>query len=322
MTNPYHLVDWNRLPIFLAVVEAGSFTRAADLLELSQSAVSRQVCALEASLKLSLFYRHARGLRLTEHGETFLQAVKGMEGLLTNALEKIAESRAQAEGPLRITTTVAFGSAWLSSRISRFHQLYPEIAISVLLVDSPELDLLSRQADVAIRFEEQTLGDLIQQRFMSLRYRLYASKSYLAANGTPTSLKDLDHHELIVYGGGPQTPLKNFDWILQAGRDPGDERRAALKVNNVYAMYRAVKSGLGIAALPSYIVEETPDLQEVLIDTETPSFSAYLVYAGDMRGSKRVAALRDFLVQQVRLDMATGVLESPRVREGDAGALA
>ena len=307
MPLPNDFVDWDRLRVFLAVVEAGSFTAAARRLMLSQSAVSRQVCSLEESLKIALFYRHARGLRLTEHGEAFHETVKSMGNQLSKVLERIADARAHAEGPLRITTTVAFGSAWLSPRIARFHHLYPDISISVLLVDSPPLDLLSRQADVAIRFEEQTRGDLIQQRLMSIRYHLYASKAYVAEHGAPTTAAELDRHELIVYGGGHEAPLKNFDWILQVGREAGHTRQPALRVNNVYGMYRAVKSGLGIAALPRYIVEDDGGLQELLMNDESnafDAFDAYVVYAEDMRGSKRIQALRDFLVQEVRDEVA------------------
>lgn len=299
MTLGRAFVDWDRLRVFRTVVDAGSFTAAARKLQLSQSAVSRQVCSLEESLKLPLFYRHARGLRLTEHGDMFDETVRAMEGQLAKVLNRIADARAHAEGPLRITTTVAFGSAWLSPRIARFHHLYPDITISVLLVDSPELDLLSRQADVAIRFENQTRGELIEKRLMSLRYHLYASTTYIRDHGIPNSFSDLDHHKLIVYGGGYESPLKNFDWILQAGREAGNPRRPALRVNNVYGMFRAVRSGLGIAALPHYIADEAPDLQEVLGHEPAPSFDAYLVYAEDMRGSRRIQALRDFLMHEV-----------------------
>lgn len=316
MASQGDFVDWDRLRVFRTVVDAGSFTAAARKLELSQSAVSRQIGSLEEALKIALFYRHARGLRLTEHGEAFHEAVKGMESQLAKALEQVANARSQAEGPLRITTTVAFGSAWLSPRIARFHDRYPDISVSVLLVDAPELDLLARQADVAIRFAEQTRGELIQQRLMNLRYHLYASRAYLDKRGMPANYEDLDRHELIVYGGGHDAPLKNFDWILQAGRAPGNERRPALKVNNVYGMFRAARAGLGIAALPRYIAEDASELVEVLGDRDGPSFSAYLVYAADMRSSRRVQALRDFLMQEV-CDEATATprpAESPAAR--------
>ena len=299
MSIPIDFVDWDRLRIFLVVVEAGSFTAAARKLDLSQSAVSRQIGSLESSLKIPLFYRHARGLRLTEHGEAFYGAVRSMQDELSKVLEQIADARSHAEGPLRITTTVAFGSAWLSPRIAKFHKMYPDISVSVLLADSPELDLLSRQADVAIRFDEQTRGELIQQRLMSIRYHLYASKAYLAAKGVPQEASDLDQHELIVYGGGSETPWKDFDRIFYLGRDANHPRHPALRVNNVYGMYRAVKSGLGIAALPRYIVEDDAKLEEIDLGYEIKAFDAYIVFAEDMRGSKRIEALRTFLMSEV-----------------------
>lgn len=302
MSKSVKIVDWDRLRVFHAVVEAGSFTKAGRKLQLSQSAVSRQICSLEESLTVPLFYRHARGLVLTEQGETFFRSVQEMESQLTQGLSRITESRAQPEGPLKITTTVAFGSAWLTSRISRFHQQYPEITVSVILIDSPELDLFSRQADVAIRFAEQTNSKVIQRRLMTIHYHLFASREYLRKHGTPLTAKDLDNHELIVYGNDLEAPLKNLDWILELGCEQGKVRRPALRVNSVYAIYRAVKSGLGIAALPYYISDDDPELVEVLPGQIGPTIDAYFVYPEELRWSKRVAVIRDFLLQQAAED--------------------
>ena len=296
----HNTVEWDRLPVFQAVAEAGSFTKAGRKLALSQSAVSRKICALEAQLTVPLFYRHARGLVLTEQGEAFFRAVKEMEGQLTQAVGRIAASRAQPEGPLKITTTVTFGSAWLTSRMNRFHQQYPEISVSLVLVDSPdlELDLFSREADAAIRFAPQTHPKIIQRRLMTIRYHLFASKEYLRAHGTPKSIRDLDNHELIVYGDEMRAPVEKMDWVLEVGREGGKPRRAALRVNSVYGIYRAVKSGLGIAALPYYISDESPELVEVLPGLVGPTMEAYFVYPEELRWSKRVAVLREFLQEQ------------------------
>ena len=305
MNKRVKIVDWDRLRLFHAVVEAGSFTKAGRKLQLSQSAVSRQICALEESLTVPLFYRHARGLVLTEQGEGFFRAVQEMDNQLAGALSRITESRAQAEGPLKITTTVTFGSSWLTSRISRFHQQFPDIAVSLILIDSPELDLFSRQADVAIRFAEQTNSKVIQRKLMSIRYHLFASREYVRKRGTPQNVQELDNHELIVYGDELDAPLKNLDWILEVGAKPGAARTAALRVNSVYGIYRAVKSGLGIAALPYYIAEESPDLVEVLPEVVGPTIEAYFVYPEELRWSKRVAVIRDFLLQQVAEEQET-----------------
>lgn len=299
MAKRAKFVDWDRLRIFHAVVEAGSFTKAGRKLLLSQSAVSRQICSLEESLTVPLFYRHARGLVLTEQGESFFRAVQEMESHLAQGLARLTESRAEPQGPLKITTTVTFGSAWLTSRITRFHQLYPDIAVSLILVDAPELDLFTRQADVAIRFHEQTHAKLIQRKLMTIHYRLFASREYVRRRGSPQTVQELDKHELIVYGDDVEAPLKNLDWILELGAEAGKERQPALRVNSIYGIYRAVKSGFGIAALPYYIADESHDLVEILPAVTGPSFDAYFVYPEELRWSKRVAVIRDFLLQEV-----------------------
>ena len=301
---PSELMNWDRLRVFHVVAKAGSFTKAGRALGLSQSAVSRQVCALEEALKVALFYRHARGLLLTEQGERFYRSVQEVESQVTEAVARITASRAQAEGPLKITTTVAFGSAWLTSRINEFHQKYPDISVSVVLADSPALDLFSRQADVAIRFARQTHPKLVQLRLMTIRYRFFASVEYVKRHGAPTDTRGLDDHQLIVFGNDMPTPFETINWILEAGRDGAPPRSPALCVNSVYGMYRAVKSGLGIAALPDYISDETPELVEILPNTVAPTIDAYFVYPEELRSSRRVAVIRDFLIEQAAAEMS------------------
>ena len=143
-------MDWDKLRVFHAVAEAGSFTHAGELLNLSQSAVSRQISALEESLNLPLFHRHARGLILTEQGELLYQTARDVFSRLAMTEALLTESRERAQGPLKITTTVAFGSLWLTPRIKDFLDRFPDIAVTMVLFDG-ELDLAMREADIAIR---------------------------------------------------------------------------------------------------------------------------------------------------------------------------
>lgn len=289
-------MDWDRLRVFHAVVEAGSFTKAGRALDLSQSAISRQIGALEETLGVALFHRHTRGVVLTEQGEDIHATVREMAIKIEMARARINESRSRPEGSLKITTTVAFGSAWLTSRMNSFHMLYPDIAVSLLLVDNVELDLFLRQADVAIRFEPQRHPNLVECRLMSIRYHLFASPEYLARRDVPTCAADLDDHEIIVYGEDMATPVSGINWILEAGAS--SPRRPALTVSSVYGIYRAVKSGFGIAALPYYLTEESPDLVEVLPDLHGPTIDAFFVYPEELRHSRRIAAVRDFLLDE------------------------
>ena len=292
-------VDWDKLRIFLAVVDAGSFTRAGKAINLSQSAVSRQIAALEECLKVSLFHRHARGLVLTEQGEEFQRTVKDMSSTLAMATARINESREQPEGPLKITTTVAFGSGWLTARMNKFLTLYPEIAVSLVLADTEELDLSLRQADVAIRFARQSQPTLVQRHLMSIRYHVFATAEYLGEHGTPNTAQELNGHQIIVYGDEKGMPVDDMNWLLEIGMPAGEKREPALRVNSVYGIHRAVLSGLGLAALPYYLSDEAPELVEILADLEGPGFDAYFVYPEELRHSKRIAVVRDFLVDEV-----------------------
>ena len=291
-------MDWDKLRIFHAVAEAGSFTHAGETLNLSQSAVSRQVSALENSLHVPLFHRHARGLVLTEQGALLYHTAHEFFAKLTMTETRILESKERPQGPLRVTTTVAFGSVWLTPRIKEFIDHYPEIDLSLVL-DDGELDLAMGEADVAIRMVPPRQPDLIQRQLMTLRYHIYAAPEYLRTHGIPQTVEDLNGHRLIGYGKGATPPVDRADWLLEIGLPRAEKRRAVLKVNNIYGIYRAVLGGLGIAALPDYMSKESDNLVEVLPELHGPSFNSFFVYPEELRQSKRMLVFRDFLLRKI-----------------------
>jgi len=294
------VLDWDKLRIFHAVAEAGSFTHAGDLLNLSQSAVSRQIGALEENLGVALFHRHARGLILTEQGELLDRATREMVSKLAFTTAQIRDSRERPQGELRITTTTGLGSIWLTPRIKDFLESYPDIDVSLVLSDD-ELDISMRQADVAIRLRPPTQPDLVQRQLMEVHYLVYASPGYIKHYGLPRSPEDLDNHRLIIYGKDAITPVDNLNWLMEAGQG-GSKRRPALTVNNIYGIYRAVRSGIGIGALPDYMTSHAEDLVQVLPELAGPSFNTYFVYPEELRNSKRVGVFRDFLLNRIRAD--------------------
>jgi len=291
-------MDWDKLRVFHAVAEAGSFTHAGEALNLSQSAVSRQISALEESLSVPLFHRHARGLILTEQGELLYRTAKDVFAKLAMAEGMLSESRDRPKGPLKVTTTVAFGSTWLTPRLREFLELHPDIELSLVLDDS-ELDLSMREADVAIRMSPPRQPDLIQRHLVTAHFHVYASPDYVKKHGAPERPEDLDGHKLITYGEETRSPIANVNWLLQLGATPDRPRRPTLSVNNIYAIYRAALSGLGLAALPDYMASETGTLQRVLPDHAGPPVDAYFVYPEELRSSKRIGVFRDFLVRKV-----------------------
>ena len=291
-------MDWDKLRIFHAVADAGSFTRAGEGLNLSQSAVSRQISTLEESLQVKLFHRHARGLKLTEQGDRLFRTAHEVYGKLAMAEARIAESRERPQGPLKITTTVAFGSIWLTSRIKDFVGLYPDIEVSLVLADS-ELDLSMREADAAIRMTPPRQLDLVQRQLMTMYYHVYAAPGYLKEKGMPKTAEDLDNHQLVVYGEDATPPIDNLNWLLEVGVKDGGPRKPILRVNSIYGIFRAVQSGLGIAALPDYMSREAGNLVEVLPEIEGPSIDVYFVYPEELRKNKRIGVLRDYLVDKL-----------------------
>ena len=294
-------MDWDKLRVFHAVAEAGSFTRAGDSLNLSQSAVSRQISGLESSLKVPLFHRHARGLILTEQGEMLYRTAHEILAKVTMAEAQLSESTERPQGPLRITTTVAFGSVWLTSRMKDFLVLYPDIDVTLVLADT-ELDLSMRQADVAIRMMPPRQPDLIQRRLMTMRYHIFAAPEYLKKHGMPKTPEDLDTHRIVVFGEDAHPPVPNLNWLLEAGTKPSRKRQAALKVNSTYAIFRAVQSGLGLGALPDYMSRESGNLVEVLPELRGPTVDIFFVYAEELRHSKRIGVFRDYLVSRIAKD--------------------
>jgi DNA-binding transcriptional LysR family regulator len=291
-------MDWEKLKIFHVVAEAGSFTHAGEALNLSQSAVSRQISALEQELKVPLFHRHARGLILTEQGEVLYRTAHEVFMKLEATTSQLSDSREKPNGELKVTTAVGFGSFWLASRIGEFLELYPEIRIHLLLSDE-ELDLSMRAADVAIRLRQPVQSDLVQRKLFTVHFHAYASPSYLKRNGHPRSPEELDGHRLLTLGGPVPSFYQNLNWLAAVGREGNGPRNVALTVNNAMGLRTAVENGAGIATLPDYIAEGT-GLVQLFADHDAPSLEAYFVYPEELRSVARVQVFRDFLISKAQ----------------------
>ncbi|SIT76940.1 transcriptional regulator, LysR family [Yoonia rosea] len=288
-------MDWDKLRIFHAVADAGSLTHAGDTLHLSQSAVSRQIRALEESLNTTLFHRHARGLILTEQGELLFDATKSMNKRLEAASARIRDSEEEVFGELRVTTTTGFGTLWLAPRLPKLYELYPDLKIDLML-EERVLDLPMREADVAIRMKEPSQADLIRKRLMSVRMRLYASKTYLETNKAPVEISDISDHRLIcqslnsIQVAAGATLLQH----LMTYDIPN-----TFTVNNYFGVLQGVINNIGIGVLPDYLTEDFPDLVRVLPDLESGEVPVFLAYPEELRQSKRISAFRDFVQDEI-----------------------
>jgi DNA-binding transcriptional LysR family regulator len=292
-------MDWDKLRIFRAAAEAGSFTKAGDELEMGQSSVSRQISALEAELGVMLFHRHARGLKRTEQGDLLYRAAQDMYSRLQSARTRLIDSTDKPFGDLRVTTTVGLGSAWLTPRLTEFVELYPDIRIELLLKDD-ELDLSNREADAAIWLREPTQGDLIRKRLFTVHFHIYASVTYVQQYGAPQTLEDIDDHRIITFTGAP-TPIRQLNWLAGVGLEGKLKRKPVLGINNLQALRLAVRNGAGLAVLPDYMVSKRDDLiVSVLNDVDVPDMVSYFVYPEELKTSKRVTVFKDFIFDKAR----------------------
>ena len=235
-------MDWDKLRIFHAVADAGSLTHAGDKLNLSQSAVSRQIRGLEESLHATLFHRHARGLILTEQGELLFDATSAMVKRLDTASARIRDSEEEVFGELKVTTTMAFGSLWLVPRLNKLYEKYPDLKIDLML-EERVLDLPMREADVAIRMKEPSQADLIRKKLMTVQMRLFASPDYLAENGTPKRLSDISNHRLVFQNVKSAQVVAGISLVQHLMTY---DIRSLLTVNNYFGVLQGVINNIGI----------------------------------------------------------------------------
>jgi DNA-binding transcriptional LysR family regulator len=293
-------MDWDKLRIFHAVAEVGSFTHAGESLNLSQSAVSRQISSLEDSIGVLLFHRHARGLLLTEQGELLYKTAKDIFGKLAMIEGQLNDSKQLAEGPLRVTAPMFIGSTWLAPRIKKLKEAYPDLQLTILL-DDKILNLSMREADAAIRLHPPEQQDLIQRQLFTLEFQIFASKAYLEKNGTPKTVKDMKKHTLIGFPENIPAPYTNPNWLFRlVGINPNDDENTIM-VNSLYSIYKIAETGAGIACLPDYMIQGKDNLQPILEEIEKPKVDMYFVYPEERRHSKRIAVFRDFLLENIKV---------------------
>lgn len=292
-------MDWDKLRIFHAAAEAGSFTHAGESLRMSQSAVSRQVSALEKDLKVALFHRHARGLVLTEQGDMLFRTANEILTKLSTAETLLSDTTTKPTGDLRVTAPTGLGTVWITQRLREFLDLYPDIRVELVLSEG-QIDISMRAADVAIWSSEPQQPDLIRRPLFSMQIHAYASTQYVKKHGAPQSLEEIDNHRIVSYSGTPQPHLSAIRWLEIAGRDGLEPRTPAFKANSVLAMKYAIRGGLGVGLIPDYLTDEEADLVPVLRDVELPNMQIYFCYPEELKTAKKVQVFRDFLVSKAR----------------------
>ena len=292
-------MDWDKLRIFHAAAEAGSFTHAGEALRMSQSAVSRQVSALEKELKVALFHRHARGLVLTEQGEMLFGTASEILNKLSTAETLLTDTTTKPTGDLRVTAPIGLGTVWITGRLREFLELYPEIRVELILSDE-QIAIAMRAADVAIWTSEPQQSDLIRRPLFTMKIHAYASAQYIRRNGAPRTIAEIDDHPIISYSGTPAVHLRAIRWLENAGLDGKPPRRPAFAANSILAMKYAIRAGVGIGLVPDYLTLDDSEMVPVLEDVQLPTVPVFFVFPEELRTAKKVQVFRDFLVAKAR----------------------
>ncbi len=289
-------MDWDKLKIFHNVALDLNISEAANKMNISHSSISRQISSLERDLKVSLFQRHARGLSLTEQGKILFKTVHDIFGKIALTEAQLTDSKEKPTGSLKIAATVAFGTTWLAPRMTKFINSYPDIDVSIK-IENKYTDLSQGEADVALRLKEPTQMDLIRFPLYEFQFKIYSSPEYIEKFGIPSDVKDLSNHRIVAFGKDVEPSIPDVNCILDL--IPKSKKYKVLYISNMYGVMRAIAAGAGVGALPDYMKSTKNNLVPILPEANTPKATIYFTYPSELKGSKKIEALRDFLVREV-----------------------
>lgn len=287
-------LDWHAARVFLAVVRAGSMLAGARVLGSSQPSVTRVIQELERAAGQSLLVRHARGIRLTPLGEQLRAHAERAEAAL-QSFDRVARSKAEVEGCLRIATTEFIGVEVLGPRLSELRELYPKLRLELVLQNLAS-DLSRGEADIAIRLFRPKQPALVTKWVTKIAIGFFAAEDYLARRGTPTSFDELLTHDLIGYD--PRGPLAHSAELLDPRLTP---TFFAAGTDCLSAQVALARFGFGIACLQVGFAQRYPELRRVLPELPLPQAEVWLATHEDLRASGHVRAGFEW-VEQVLLD--------------------
>lgn len=289
-------MDWRALQDVVTVAETGSLSAAARRLNVSQPTVGRRIEQLEGQLGAQLFNRTAQGLSLTKVGESILNHARQMEeGAL--AIERIATGANQElQGNVRVSLIEDLGVYWLPQKLSEFHIQFPQLAIEVN-IDNRNVNLLRREADIAIRLARPEQQDLICRKVGMLNFGLYASQSYLDKHGAPQRRENLKDHYHV-----------GFD--EEMGRSPMIKKLEALfkqenirhRSNSHMGIMEATRAGIGCGVFCCFIADLFPDLRRILVKEIDYAREIWLVTHAEINSSARIRTVFDFLGKTLEED--------------------
>ena len=285
--------DWDEYRYFLAVAETGSVSAAARALGASQPTVSRRLDELERRTNARLLHRSPAGCVLTELGAQVAERVRVIEREAHWIEQKVHYADTAPEGRVTLTATEDMACFCLTPLLGDFHRAHPEIDLDVV-ISYQAMDLLVGEADIALRVGNPRSEQLVGRRIADVRFRLYASESYLQRHGVPVSVEELGRHS-VIESVRQLNAFPQVDWL----RRNADGARVAFTGDNIMVQLAALHAGLGVMALPSYMVHDDPAVRRLLPDQFELVLGLWLLTPRDLNKLPRVRAVLDFLVARL-----------------------
>ncbi len=287
------------IAVFVQVVDSGSFTAAAERLDLSKSVVSKYVTRLEERLGARLLNRTTRRLSLTEAGRVFYERSRKGLADIEDAQAEVSRLQGEPRGTLRINAPMSFGILHVAPALPEFLKRYPDVTVDMNL-DDRKVDVIEGGFDVSVRISDLPDSSLVARRIAPCRHAIVAAPAYLERYGTPRAPEELRDHNIITY----RYQESALEWHFQT---PGNKPvsvpvSGSLMMNNSLAIRAALLEGIGITRTPTFIVGE--DIQDgrltpVLRDYETSEVTIFLVYPQRRHLSPKVRAFVDFMAKRI-----------------------
>lgn len=295
------MFEWSDLRYLLAIAKHGSTIQAARALGVNQSTVHRRIAELERRIGHVLFLRQPSGYQLSEFGHSLLPAAKKVEEAVMNLERHVVNHARELTGVIRLTCPEPLVARISTSELlAQFHARYPGLKVEFVMSDR-YLDLSKGQADVALRSGEPDDEKLVGRKIGDSIWAVYASKAYVAAHGKPGSVQDIRNHSVIGFDG-PLSQHRVAKWLAAVFPDI----QPVARNNSVLGVLASVKSGIGIAPLPTTIADMNDDLVQVLPPIAELERGWYLLTHPDLRQTPRIRAFFDFVL--AHLDMLRPVL--------------
>ncbi len=299
-TPRFRNFDWSKAKSFYYVAKCGSFVSAGRFLNISQSALSRQIILLEGHLGCPLFSRHSGGVKLTRKGEELFSIVEttfvSLKGFTRNAHATIDNGKKRK---IRIASTYAITSCILDSLIFAYNKEYPDLVFE-LISDDHLIDIVLNDVDIAIRPFDSHTRNIQQDLLFTLEKKLYASPQYIENQGEPQTVEDLKNHYIIAHAHPEEHPYSDVNWILRLGMPKGQLHQPVFTSNSIETALKAAKSGIDIiGSYEKMEVINSGHLKNILPSIKDKEVKLYFIYSDYLKTDKEINKLKYYLQENI-----------------------